>query len=99
MVIKNKTALIMVDLHNDFCKGGYLAVSDGDAVVPLANQLQPFFDVVVATEDWHPQNHTSFASNHPGTVVGDIINVHGLAQVLWPDHCVQNSSGAELHPA
>src|SRR3990167_10307442 len=94
----NKTALIIVDLQNDFCRGGNLAVPDGDAVIPLANQLQPCFDIVVATKDWHPQNHMSFASNHPGKKRGEVIKVHGLSQVLWPDHCVQNTHGAEFHP-
>lgn len=94
-----KTALIMVDLQNDFCKGGNLAVPDGDAIIPLANQLQPCFDLVVATKDWHPQNHMSFASNHEGSKVGEVIQVHGFNQVLWPDHCVQNSKGSEFHPA
>src|SRR5579872_2364389 len=94
-----KTALIMVDLQNDFCQGGSLAVPDGDAVIPLANHLQPFFDLVVATKDWHPKNHMSFASNHPGHTIGDVIEVHGFKQVLWPDHCVQHSHGSEFHPA
>ncbi|MEO8402040.1 MAG: bifunctional nicotinamidase/pyrazinamidase [Gammaproteobacteria bacterium] len=94
----NKTALIMVDLQNDFCAGGNLAVPDGDAVIALANQLQPCFDVVVATKDWHPETHMSFASNHPDKKAGEVIIVHGLTQVLWPDHCVQNSSGSEFHP-
>lgn len=94
----NKTALILVDLQNDFCTGGNLAVPDGDAVIAMANQLQPYFDVVVATKDWHPETHMSFASNHAGKSVGEVITVHGLKQVLWPDHCVQNSPGSEFHP-
>ncbi len=93
-----KKALIMVDLQNDFCPGGALAVPEGDAVIALANQLQQKFDFVVATKDWHPADHVSFASQHAGKKIGDIIPVHGLDQVLWPDHCVQNSSGAEFHP-
>lgn len=93
-----KTALIMVDLQNDFCRGGSLAVPDGDAVIPLANALQSHFDVIVATQDWHPAYHKSFASNHPGHKIGDVIPVKGLPQILWPDHCVQNSQGAEFHP-
>lgn len=93
-----KNALIMVDLQNDFCRGGSLAVPDGDAVIPIANQLQSQFDLVVATQDWHPKDHMSFASNHPGKKIGDVIQVHGINQVLWPDHCVQNSKGAEFHP-
>ncbi len=94
-----KTALILIDLQNDFCQGGRLAVPDGDAVIPMANQLQPHFDLVVATQDWHPQNHMSFASNHAGHQVGDMIKLRDVDQILWPDHCVQNSKGAEFHPA
>lgn len=88
----------MVDLQNDFCPGGSLAVPEGDRVVFLANQLQSHFDLVVATKDWHPSNHMSFASNHPGHKVGDVIKVHDFNQVLWPDHCIQGSKGAEFHP-
>lgn len=93
-----KKALIMVDLQNDFCKGGNLAVPDGDAVVSLANQLQPYFDLVIATQDWHPQDHMSFASNHDEAKIGDLIEVDNMSQVLWPDHCIQNSKGAAFHP-
>lgn len=93
-----KKALILVDLQNDFCKGGRLAVSDGEAVIPLANQLQSYFDCVIATQDWHPEDHMSFASNHPGYQVGDCIVVKGFSQILWPDHCIQNSQGAAFHP-
>lgn len=98
MTKKSKTALVMVDLQNDFCQGGSLAVPDGDAIISIANQLQPHFDVVIATQDWHPQNHVSFAANHPGYKVGDVIDVNGLEQILWPIHCVQETKGAELHP-
>lgn len=94
----NKSALILIDLQNDFCKSGSLAVPDGDSVIPLANQLQPCFDLVIATQDWHPGDHISFASNHPGKKIGDMIEVNGVKQVLWPDHCVQGTKGAELHP-
>jgi nicotinamidase/pyrazinamidase len=93
-----KKALIMVDLQNDFCKGGSLAVPEADDVIPLANQLQKQFDLVIATKDWHPQNHMSFASNHHGCQVGDVLKIEGLDQILWPDHCVQGSQGAEFHP-
>ncbi|RDI48800.1 bifunctional nicotinamidase/pyrazinamidase [Aquicella lusitana] len=93
-----KKALIMVDLQNDFCEGGHLAVPGGDEVIPLANQLQDYFDLVVATQDWHPQDHMSFASNHPAYGIGDVIVVDEIPQVLWPDHCVQHSKGAEFHP-
>lgn len=99
MKIKSNSALILVDLQNDFCPGGNLAVPDGDAVIPVANEIQLYFDLVVATKDWHPAMHMSFASNHPGKKIGDVIQVHNLSQVLWPDHCIQNSHGAEFHPA
>lgn len=89
-------AFIMVDLQNDFCPGGALPAREGEKVIPLINRLQPRFDLVVATQDWHPDNHLSFASNHPGKKVGDIIELDGLKQVLWPDHCVQNTQGAEF---
>jgi nicotinamidase/pyrazinamidase len=98
MIGKNKRALILVDLQNDFCAGGSLEVKDGDAVIPVANHLQSHFDVVVATKDWHPQDHMSFAANHAGGKVGDMIMVENLSQVLWPVHCVQESKGAEFHP-
>jgi nicotinamidase/pyrazinamidase len=98
MNTQHKKAIVMVDLQNDFCKGGNLEVRDGDAVVPIANQLQNYFDLVIVTKDWHPKNHMSFASNHPGHQVGDVIPVHGINQVLWPDHCVQHTHGSELHP-
>jgi len=94
----NKKALILIDLQNDFCQGGSLAVPEGDRVIPLANQLQNHFDVIVATQDWHPQDHASFASNHLGQQVGNVIIMNGVQQVLWPNHCVQHTKGAEFHP-
>lgn len=96
--MKDKSALIMIDVQKDFCKGGSLAVPCGDEIVPLANQLQACFDTVIATKDWHPKDHMSFASMHPGHKVGEVIEVSKLQQVLWPDHCVQDSAGAEFHP-
>ena len=88
-------ALILVDLQNDFCKYGALEVKDGDLVIPIANSLMDKFDLVVATQDWHPANHESFAANHNlWDKPGDIINLHGLEQVLWVTHCVQNTYGA-----
>ena len=97
--MKNKTALLMVDLQNDFCPGGNLAVPEGDSVIPLANQLQKEFNCVVATKDWHPRDHVSFASNHPGHSCGDrILLDQKVEQILWPDHCLQDSQGAEFHP-
>lgn len=97
--MKTKKALILVDLQNDFCHGGQLAVPGGDDVIPLANDLQPFFDLVVATQDWHPADHLSFAVMHPGAQVGEVREIEGLSQVLWPVHCVQGSHGAKFHPA
>src|SRR5881392_3594994 len=91
--------LIIIDVQNDFVPGGALAVQDGNAVVPVINRLQPRFDHVVATQDWHPANHGSFAANHPGKKVGEVIDLNGLPQILWPVHCVQNTCGAEFHPA
>jgi nicotinamidase/pyrazinamidase len=89
-------ALILVDIQNDFLPGGALAVSAGDAVIPVANTLQTVFPLVVATQDWHPPNHGSFAANHPGKKVFEQIILNGLLQTLWPVHCVQGTSGAEL---
>jgi nicotinamidase/pyrazinamidase len=92
-------ALIIVDVQNDFCPGGALAVPEGDRIVPLINRIQPKFDLIVATQDWHPADHGSFAANHPGRVPGDRIELAGLSQILWPVHCVQDTRGAEFHPA
>jgi nicotinamidase/pyrazinamidase len=89
-------ALILVDIQNDFLPGGALAVPCGDEVISVVNRLQPHFDLVVATQDWHPADHASFAANHPGRRVGEVIELDGLEQVLWPVHCVQGASGAEL---
>ncbi len=89
-------ALIIVDLQNDFLPGGALAVPRGDEVIPLANELQPKFDLVLATKDWHPADHGSFAANHPGKKPGDRILLDGIEQILWPVHCVQNTRGAEF---
>ena len=91
-----KKALILVDLQNDFCPGGALAVPGGDQVIDVANRMQQHFDLVLATQDWHPANHGSFAANHEGKQPGEIIDLHGIQQILWPTHCVQNSRGAEL---
>lgn len=89
-------ALIIVDVQNDFCPGGALEVANGDAVVPVINRIQDRFDLVVATQDWHPPDHASFASNHANHTVGELININGQMQVLWPDHCVQGTEGAAL---
>ncbi len=88
--------LILVDLQNDFVPGGALPVPEGHEVVPVANRLLRRFDHVVATQDWHPPDHSSFAANHPGANAGDVIQLDGAAQVLWPVHCVQETPGAEL---
>jgi len=89
-------ALILVDIQHDFLPEGALAVEEGDAVVPVANALQPYFDLVVATQDYHPADHLSFAANHSGKQPGDYIQLKGLNQVLWPVHCVQGSAGAQF---
>ena len=90
-------ALIIVDVQYDFMPGGALPTRHGDEVVPVINRLQPRFGIVIATQDWHPPDHGSFASNHPGRKPGETIDLNGLEQILWPDHCVQGSPGAELH--
>ena len=90
-------ALILVDIQNDFLPGGPLAVPFGDEIIPLVNELQNSFSLVVATQDWHPQSHKSFASNHPGKKAFETIILHGLEQVLWPNHCIQGSPGAQIH--
>ncbi|MFP6658892.1 MAG: bifunctional nicotinamidase/pyrazinamidase [Pirellulales bacterium] len=89
-------ALILVDVQNDFVSGGALAVPDGDQIVPIANRIMPQFDRTIATQDWHPADHASFASQHEGKQVGDVIDLDGLDQILWPDHCVQDTPGADF---
>jgi nicotinamidase/pyrazinamidase len=89
-------ALILVDIQNDFLPGGALAVPKGDEIIPLANRLQAYFHLIVATQDWHPADHLSFASRHKDHDIGDVIELNGLPQVLWPDHCVQGGVGAEI---
>ena len=88
--------LIIVDLQNDFLPDGALPVPHGEEVIPLANQLQSHFELVVATQDWHPADHGSFAANHPGKKPGDRIMLDGIEQILWPVHCVQNTPGAQF---
>ena len=90
-------ALIVVDVQNDFCPGGSLQVAEGDRVVPFINGIRERFPITVFTQDWHPPNHSSFASNNPGTQVGEVIRKGNLDQIMWPDHCVQNTHGAEFH--
>src|SRR3954470_14265800 len=90
-------ALLLVDLQYDFCPGGSLAVAHGDETIAVANRLMPHFSTIVATQDWHPANHKSFAVNNPGTKEGDVIDLGNTRQVMWPAHCIQNTRGAELH--
>ncbi len=92
-------ALIIVDVQNDFLPGGALAVNNGNEVIPVINKLQNEFDLVVATQDWHPAHHKSFASVHEGKKVFEKIELNGLPQVLWPDHCVQETKGAAFSSA
>ena len=94
-----KTALLIIDLQNDFLAGGSLAVPDGDEIISHINKLQKRYDLVVATQDWHPADHGSFASQHPGKKMYELAELGGLPQVLWPDHCIQGSYGAELNVA
>ena len=89
-------ALLLIDLQNDFLPSGALAVPHGDDILPIINQLIPRFDLVIASQDWHPAHHASFASNHPHHKPYDQITLHGLPQTLWPDHCVQGTPGADL---
>lgn len=91
-------SLILVDIQNDFCPGGALAVPQGDEVVQIANRLMEQVDLVVATQDWHPAGHGSFAANHPGKKPFDLAELGGLPQVVWPTHCVQQTIGAQFHP-
>jgi nicotinamidase/pyrazinamidase len=92
-------ALILVDIQNDFLPGGALAVPKGDEVIAVANDQQSRFDLIVATQDWHPANHQSFAANHIGKHIGDRVSVNGAPQILWPVHCVQGTRGAEFAAA
>lgn len=99
--INNLDALIIVDMQNDFMPGGTLAVENGDQIIDDINKVAEFFSVrqgkIVLTQDWHPQNHLSFASNHPGKDPGDNFQTEAIGPILWPDHCVQSSKGAEFH--
>lgn len=91
-------SLVLVDIQNDFLPGGRLAVPVGDEVISIANELMAGFDLVVATQDWHPLDHGSFAANHPGRTEYEQIELNGLPQVLWPVHCVENTGGALFAP-
>ncbi len=90
--------LLLIDIQNDFLPGGALAVPEGDLIIPIVNQLMPGFDLVVATQDWHPTDHGSFATNHPGRAPFEMAELDGLSQTLWPVHCVQNTGGALFAP-
>jgi nicotinamidase/pyrazinamidase len=89
--------LVLVDVQDDFMPGGALPIAKGDEIVPVINRIQGNFGLVVSTQDWHPANHKSFASQHAGRKPFEIIDLDGLQQTLWPDHCVQGSPGAEFH--
>ena len=91
------TALIVIDVQNDFCTGGALAVPDGEAVVPLINEMLPDYGACILTQDWHPAGHSSFASQHAGKEPFGTVEMSYGTQVLWPDHCVQGTQGAEFH--
>lgn len=97
---KNGKALIVVDVQNDFCPGGALAVKDGDKIVPLINSIMKkgIFQTVIATQDYHPRNQVSFASNHKNKKEFEQVEINGIKQTLWPDHCVAGTRGAEFHP-
>jgi nicotinamidase/pyrazinamidase len=94
-----KNALIVVDVQNDFCDGGALEVKKGNEVIPVINKLikTQIFDFIIATQDWHPRDHKSFASNHKNKNIYDVIKLNGIEQVLWPDHCIQRTKGARFH--
>ncbi|HET9147889.1 MAG TPA: bifunctional nicotinamidase/pyrazinamidase [Acetobacteraceae bacterium] len=94
---EGRGALVVIDVQNDFCPGGALAVADGDAVVPVINRLATGFETVIVTQDWHPADHASFASRHPGRRAFEVVEFPYGPQVLWPDHCLMGSAGAELH--
>lgn len=97
MTYGKNTALIVVDVQNDFCPGGALAVRNGSRVVPAINSLMDSFEVIVGTQDWHPVNHSSFASNNDAEPFS-VKTLNGINQVMWPEHCIQGSNGADFHP-
>jgi nicotinamidase/pyrazinamidase len=98
MKIERDWALLIVDVQNDFCPGGALEVEHGDEIIPVINTMSNHFPLVVATKDWHPRGHVSFASSYPGKEAGEVIEAGGLQQVLWPEHCIAESNGAAFHP-
>jgi len=96
--VTDEDVLLIIDVQNDFCPGGALAVPEGDVVVPVINRLAERFEHVVLTQDWHPPSHSSFATSHPGSVAFDSISMAYGQQTLWPDHCVQATPGSAFHP-
>jgi nicotinamidase/pyrazinamidase len=94
----DREVLLIVDVQNDFCPGGALAVPDGDAIAPVVNRLAAGFTHVILTQDWHPRGHASFASSHPGKHPFDTVDLSYGTQILWPDHCLQGTQGAAFHP-
>ena len=92
-------ALVVIDPQNDFCPGGALAVAEGDSIMQPINEMMGAFDLVILTQDWHPQGHSSFASSHGGAAPFSLTDMAYGPQVLWPDHCIQGSDGAAFHPA
>jgi nicotinamidase/pyrazinamidase len=98
MPVSPASALVVIDVQNDFCPGGALAVADGDAVVPIVNRIAPEFAVTVFTQDWHPAGHSSFAASHSGAEVFSTVQMPYGPKVLWPVHCVQGTAGAAFHP-
>ncbi len=97
MLVDKDSALIVIDVQNDFCPGGRLAIKDGDKVIPIINDISCKFHKIIATQDWHPQSHISFAKNHPGKNPNDVVEINGIKQVLWPEHCVMGTRGADFH--
>lgn len=97
--MKKNSALILIDIQNDFCEGGSMGVKDTDSLIETLNHLQTKFDLVIATKDWHPSGHVSFAANHPGNAVGDTVQLDDYSQALWPVHCVAETHGAEFPSA
>jgi nicotinamidase/pyrazinamidase len=97
--IDNHDALIVIDVQNDFCPGGSLAVANGDAIIEIIHRIAPLFQHIVLTQDWHPAGHTSFASSHPNRKAYEQIEMSYGMQTLWPPHCIQGSKGAEFHSA
>jgi nicotinamidase/pyrazinamidase len=95
---QHQDLLLVIDVQNDFCPGGALAVGEGDAVVPVVNRLAGQFDHVALTQDWHPPGHSSFATSHHGSAPFETVSMPYGPQVLWPDHCVQGTAGAAFHP-